>query len=141
MANISYDGMNELMNAVMKDMNVFDDEAQEELLNAGADVTIDEVKSEMSRSKFDIEKFGNKIKKSKMKKDKNGVHYMTVSPSGTEHGQRIATILFVLNYGRSKKYGEITGGHFWTKAVKKSQTKAMQKFEETLKKILEERGL
>ena len=67
---------------------------------------------------------------------------MTVTVKGKNlTGARNATILFVLNYGRSKKYGEIIGDYFWTKGTRKSEKEIQKRLEEIAKEKLKERGL
>ena len=77
-----------------------------------------------------------------MKKSKNGEYYSIVSLNGkNERGERFATIAFVLNYGRQKKYGLIKGQYFWTRAVKSANNTITQVYEKETSKILDERGL
>ena len=52
-----------------------------------------------------------------------------------------ATVLFVLNYGRAKEYGQITGTYFWTKGVRTAQKRVNAELERILTQKLKERGL
>lgn len=129
----------------MKKADLFDEENQSRLLDMGADVVIDNIKAEMRQSGFNITKFEDKIKKTKVKKDKSGNLYVTITPRGNYTGngktRRVATILFVLNYGRRKKYGEIQGGYFWTNGAKKGEKEAYEAMTNEVEKIYRERGL
>ena len=67
---------------------------------------------------------------------------MTITAVGkNEHGTRRATVLFVLNYGRAKEYGQITGTYFWTKGVRNAQKRVNAELEKILTQKLKERGL
>ena len=75
-------------------------------------------------------------------KRKNGDPYITITAVGkNEHGTRRATVLFVLNYGRAKGYGQITGTYFWTKGVRNAQKRVNAELEKILTQKLKERGL
>ena len=83
-----------------------------------------------------------KLKAGKIKKNKNGEYYVTVTVNGKNiRGQRLATIAFVFNYGRQKKYGEIKGQYFWTRAVKQTEKILPQIYEREVTNILQERGI
>ncbi|MGN0463505.1 MAG: hypothetical protein ACI4S1_08190 [Roseburia sp.] len=138
MANVNIEGMDELIRSLEK-ANLFDDETTKEMLNAGADIITESISKEMMKSNFTIQHLISKIKKSKIKKTKQGDPKISITVKGKNaYGVRNAVILFVLNYGRDKKYGEINGGYFWTKGSRnceKAITKALTKIaEEKLKK-------
>lgn len=141
MANVKIEGMDELILTLQK-ADIFDEDTQKEMLNAGADIIISNISDEMIRSHFTIGHLTNKLTKTKIKKNKYGEPQMTVTVKGKNlTGARNATILFVLNYGRSKKYGEIIGDYFWTKGTKKSEKEIQNRLEEIAKEKLKERGL
>ena len=45
------------------------------------------------------------------------------------------------NYGRQKKYGEIKGQYYWTRAVKQTEKILPQIYEREVTNILQERGI
>ena len=133
--------VNDLIQALDK-ADLFDAESQERLLTAGSAHLIDEIKQETNRSTYNLKWISPKIKAGKMKKNKNGEYSTTVTLNGkNERGERFATIAFVLNYGRQKKYGLIKGQYFWTRAVKSTDKTISQVYEKEVNKILQERGL
>lgn len=141
MANIKIEGMDELILTLQK-ADIFDEETQKEMLNAGANITIANISDEMIKSRFSIGHLTTKLTKTKIKKNKYGEPQIGVTAKGKNaYGTRNATILFVLNYGRSKKYGEIIGDYFWTKGVRKSEKEIQKRLEEITKEKLKERGL
>ena len=147
MAEFEYDP-NAISNLIdnLNKADLFNDENENRLINIGANEVADSIKNAMGQSQFDIAKFKNKVKVSnKVKKDKNGYAYATISPQGNYTGsgkpRRLAAILFVLNYGRKKEYGEIIGDYFWTNGVKRGQKSAEEAMREEVNKIYHERGL
>ena len=108
MAKISFSGTDELM-ATLQKANVFDDEMQQELLYAAGDIIVEELQNAVRASGFRTEAYASSVKYRKtIKQDKNGDPYITITAVGkNEHGTRRATVLFVLNYGRAKEYGQI----------------------------------
>lgn len=77
-----------------------------------------------------------------IKTDKDGNKYLTVTVSGKNtRGERNATVLFVLNYGRSEPYGKIHGSYFWTRAVQRSERQVLPVYEKIINEELTERGL
>ena len=126
MADVSVSGMDDLIRALEKN-DLFSDETQAEMLNAGADIIADSISKEMMKSRFTIQHLISKIKKSKIKRSKNGDPKISVTVKGKNaFGTRNALILFVLNYGRAKKYGEIIGEYFWTRGSRNCD-KAIEK--------------
>ena len=127
----------------LNDAGLFDEDTQNKLLSAAADDLMDAVREEANRSGFDLKKTLTKLSKSKkVKRDKTGNSYLTVTVSGkNQRGERNATVAFVLNYGRSKKYGKITGSYFWTRAVKRSSKTVLSTYEKTITQELKERKL
>lgn len=122
---------------------LFSEEMQEKLLTAGADQLQEEIRTQASRAPYRLQRISSKLSRSrKIKKDKNGNYYMTVTVSGkNEKGERNATVAFVLNYGRSKQFGQIAGSFFWTKAVKKTERTILPMYEKIVNQELSERGL
>lgn len=142
MAKISFSGTDELM-ATLQKANVFDDEMQQELLYAAGDIIVEELQKMVKASGFRTEAYASSVKYRKtIKRDKNGDPYISITAVGkNEHGTRRATVLFVLNYGRAKKYGQITGTYFWTKGVRNAQKRVNAELEKILTQKLKERGL
>ena len=142
MAKISFSGTDELM-ATLQKANMFDDEMQQELLYAAGDIIVEELQKMVKASGFQTEAYASSVKYRKtIKQDKNGDPYITITAVGkNEHGTRRATVLFVLNYGRAKGYGQITGTYFWTKGVRNAQKRVNAELEKILTQKLKERGL
>ena len=142
MANISITGVDELM-ATLQKANVFDENMQQELLYAAGDIIVEELQKMVKESGFQTEAYASSVKYRKtIKRDKNGDPYISITAVGkNEHGTRRATVLFVLNYGRAKKYGKITGTYFWTKGVRNAQKRVNAELEKILTQKLKERGL
>ena len=142
MANISITGADELM-ATLQKANVFDENMQQELLYAAGDIIVEELQKMVKASGFQTEAYASSVKYRKtIKRDKNGDPYISITTVGkNEHGTRRATVLFVLNYGRAKKYGQITGTYFWTKGVRNAQKRVNAELEKILTQKLKERGL
>ena len=142
MANISITGVDELM-ATLQKANVFDEDMQQELLYAAGDIIVEELQKMVKASGFQTEAYASSVKYRKtIKRDKNGDPYITITAVGkNEHGTRRATVLFVLNYGRSAEYGKIDGTYFWTKGVRSAQKRVNAELEKILKQKLKERGL
>ena len=142
MASFTVEGLDEAINGLQK-MDLFDGETQEELLCDAGDTLVNLIRTEMSKSRLRLDDMTQKVTYSKkIKTDKNGVPSITVTASGkTAQGQRNATVLFVLNYGRDKKYGQITGGYFWTIAVQKAKGIIPARLQKIAEKKLKERGL
>ena len=142
MAKISFSGTDELM-ATLQKANAFDDETQQELLYAAGDIIVEELQNAVRASGFRTEAYASSVKYRKtLKQDKNGDPYITITAVGkNEHGTLSATVLFVLNYGRAKEYGQITGTYFWTKGVRNAQKREKAELEKILTQKLKERGL
>ena len=142
MANISITGVDELM-AKLQKANVFDEDMQQELLYAAGDIIVEELKKMVKASRFQTEAYASSVKYRKtIKRDKNGDPYISITAVGkNEHGTRRATVLFVLNYGRAKGDGQITGTYFWTKGVRNAQKRVNAELEKILTQKLKERGL
>ena len=142
MAKISFSGTDELM-ATLQKANAFDDETQQELLYAAGDIIVEELQKMVKASGFQTEAYASSVKYRKtIKQDKNGDPYITITAVGkNEHGTRRATVLFVLNYGRAKEYGQITGTYFWTRGVRNAQKRVNTELEKILTQKLKERGL
>ena len=142
MANISITGVEELM-ATLQKANVFDENMQQELLYAAGDIIVEELQKMVKASGFQTEVYASSVKYRKtIRRDRNGVPYISITAVGkNEHGTRRATVLFVLNYGRAKEYGQITGTYFWTKGVRNAQKRVNAELEKILTQKLKERGL
>ena len=142
MAKISFSGTDELM-ATLQKASAFDDETQQELLYAAGDIIVEELQKMVKASGFRTEAYESSVKYRKtIKRDKNGDPYISITAVGkNEHGTRRATVLFVLNYGRAKEYGQITGTYFWTKGVRNARKRVNAELEKILTQKLKERGL
>lgn len=142
MAKFEVDGLDEAIRSLEK-ANLFDEETVQEMLHAAADIFVEEVQSEMMRSPFRLADTAKKVKyNKKIKFDKYGDPFVRVTVNGkNEKGQRNAAVVFVLNYGRDKAFGQITGGYFWTVAKEKAKVKISKRLQEIANNILRERGL
>lgn len=142
MAEISFDGTDDVIRA-LSEFDLFDEQTQTKLLEAGYENLRSLIVEEGGRSGQDIGRMLKKLSKpKKAKKDKQGIYYVTVSPSGkNERGERNGAVLFVLNYGRSEPYGKIQGSYFWTRAVRRSERQVLPVYEKIINEELTERGL
>lgn len=127
----------------LQGLDMFDDETQSKLLNAGSELLMDTIQEEAGRSPYRLKNILAKLSRSsKPKTDKSGMKYVEVTVSGkNERGERNATVAFVLNYGRSKKFGKITGSYFWTRAVKRAEKGVLETYEDVITEQLKERKL
>ena len=107
------------------------------------DIIVEELQNAVRSSGCRTEADASSVKYRKtIKRDKNGDPYISITAVGkNEHGTRRATVLFVLNYGRAKEYGQITGTYFWTKGVRNAQKRVNAELEKILTQKLKERGL
>ena len=142
MAKIKISGTDELL-ATLQNENIFDEDMERELLYAAGDIIVEELQNAVRASGFRTEAYASSVKYRKtIKQDKNGDPYITITAVGkNEHGTRRATVLFVLNYGRSAEYGKIDGTYFWTKGVRSAQKRVNAELEKILTQKLKERGL
>lgn len=122
--------------------DLFDEESQTRLLKIGSSSLIEQIDAEARRSQYNLKFISPKLKAGKIKKNKNGDYTVTVTVNGKNPaGERLATIAFVFNYGRQKKYGEIKAQYFWTRAVKQTEKIVPQLYEREVTKIFQERGI
>ena len=131
MAQFEFDASS-VIEALQK-ADLFDDAASTELLKAGASLLTDTIQEE---------EISDKAGPSSVRRDKNGTHYISVSVKGKNaRGERLATIAFVLNYGRQKKYGLIAPSYMWTRAVQRAEKSIGRIYENIVNRILKERGI
>lgn len=142
MAEFQVDGLTELIQKLESD-GLYSDEVAGEILFAQADEMKSETQKEMQKSPYDLDRISKKVGYTKkVKTDKDGVKYVTVSIKGkNERGERNATVAFVLNYGRSAQYGAIRGGHFWTRANQRVQKRALAIAEKKAEEYYKSKGL
>ena len=142
MAKVKISGTEELL-ATLQSENLFDEDMEKELLYAAGDIIVDELRRMVRNSGFRTAEYASSVKYSKtIKKDKNGYPYISITATGkNRQGERRATVLFVLNYGRSEKYGKIQGTYFWTKGVRNAQKRVDAELEKIMTQKLQERGL
>ena len=139
---VDTDSMNGFVSFLQSE-GLFSEDIQAKLLTAGADMLQSEIRTQAGRTPYRLNDITSKLSHSKkIKKDKDGNYYTTVTVSGKNgKGVRNATIAFVLNYGRSKKFGKISGSYFWTKAVRKADRAILPAYEEIVTQELSERSL
>lgn len=142
MATLNVVGMDDVAK-IMQKADLFDEETQTDLLLAGTRHLRETIVSEISRARYNLKFVSPKLtKQTKAQKDKNGNYYMTVSVSGkNQRGEKNAVVAFVLNYGRSEKYGKIEGSYYWTIAVSRAEKTVVPIYEEIIKKKMQERGV
>lgn len=128
--------------AALKDADLFDTEAEKEMLFAAGDILADNVRAEMLRSGYHMEGIAENAKcKHILRKTKDGYNSVVVSVYGKNaNGTRNAIIAFVLNYGRRKKCGEIRPSHYWSAANAKAEPAIAREMERIAEKFLRERG-
>lgn len=141
MAKFTADGFDVALGELAR-ADLFTDENITAILHAGAEVMVDEVRKEMQRAPLNISHLTGKIRyKSGFKRYKDGTPYVTVTAMGkNKTGDSNSVILFVLNYGRSKKYGYIPPSLFWTKAAATAEPKITAAMQAAADKILAGKG-
>ena len=141
MADFQVSGLDELIHR-LESMELFDEEFQRELLFDGADIMTSAVKSGMS-----VHGTGEMVKKigytKTVKLTKSGARRVTVTAKGRhrESKQRYATIAFVLNYGRSERFGRIPASYAWTKARLTAEPRIAERWERAVTERLKMKGL
>lgn len=142
MANLSFDGIDGVINA-LQDADLFTEDIQQELLTAAERHLSEVIRQEIGRAPYDLSFVNKKLTKNrKIKKDKNGDYYLTVSVTGkNSRGERNATVAFVLNYGRREVFGKIEGSYFWTRAVQRSSNSLLPVYEKVITEKYREKGL
>lgn len=145
MADITFSGFDEMIRA-LDAAGKLDDAAVQDILEAGANVALDEIRGSVRRSRYKISNYAEYIQKSRVKRRRDGDPYISIYPNGkNERGVKRATILFVLNYGRRQgsrnRGGEIDADYFWTNASKRAQDRAAKAMEDALTKKLKQEGL
>ena len=140
--DVDFSSMDNLIRS-LEEMDLFDEDMQSKMLNAGADHLMDTIRKEAGSSGYRLSRISSKLSKSrKIKKDKNGNYFTSVTVTGkNERGERNATVAFVLNYGRSEKYGKIEGSYYWTRAVNRTEKSLQGVYEDIVTEELNERGL
>ena len=139
---VDFESMGDMIRSLQA-LDLFDDETQTKLLNAGSDLLMDTIREEAGRSPHNLKRIVGKLSRSKKPKtDKSGTRYVEVTVSGkNDRGERNATVAFVLNYGRSEKFGKITGSYFWTRAASRANKAVLETYENIITDELAERKL
>lgn len=139
--DVDFSSMDNMIKS-LKGLDMFDEDMQRKLLNAGADFLVRTISEEAGRSDYHLKRISSKLSKSRtIKRDKDGNYYVTVTVNGkNDRGERNATVAFVLNYGRSEKYGRIQGSYYWTRAVKRTEKNVQTVYEEIVTEELKERS-
>lgn len=143
MADIKISGVNETMLELKKANLLDDEETLKEILFAGAEILAEEIKKRMDTSGFAVSGYKNSITyDKKVKRTKSGNPYVSVYARGKNSQEEPrGLVLFVLNYGRSAEYGEITGTYFWSNATKAANDLVEKTIEKICTQKLKERGL
>ena len=139
---LSFEGMDELIRRMEK-ADILDDDTLGEMLFSGADDMVASINEAMDKSRFSLADYKGCVSYTrKVKRDKQKVPYVVVSPRGkNRHGVSRGVVLFVLNYGRHKRKGYFYGDFFWTIAKQRSQTNFIKICEDIATEKLKERGL
>lgn len=141
MAKFETSGIDGMM-ATLKDADVLDEETIKEIMTEAGKIITAEIKKRVAQSGFATDGYVKSIKPTKIKENEYGEPYIQVTAVGkNEHGERRATVLFVLNYGRGAEYGKIEGTYFWTKGTRNAQKRVNAELEKLLEQKLKERGL
>lgn len=120
--------------------DLFTDEAEAKMLDAGGQVLEQAIAAAVRRSHHvRTGQLVSSIKRSStVKKDKHGTPYITVTAVGkTRKGMRHAVKGFVLNYGRRTR-GRIRADHFWTDAAEKATPAVEKAMQDAADRILSE---
>lgn len=143
MADFNSSGVTDVLRA-LEQADLFDDDAAGQLLGKGAELLVENVRREMRSAPYRLGSILNKVRRKggKLRRDKEGRPYVSVTINGSNaRGERNAAVAFVLNYGRSEKYGRIEPAHFWTRAKQQTAEQLPGAYAEVAEKILKERGL
>ena len=142
MAKFAVDGLDDIIRQ-LEESDIYSDEAAQDILFELADEMTEAAKTEMQKSPFDLGRIAGRVGYTKrVKTDSKGVKSVTVTVKGKNaRGESNATVAFVLNYGRSEKYGAIPGGYFWTRANKHVQTQALDIAEKKAEQYYKSKGL
>lgn len=142
MAEIQTDGLTEFIRQLETD-GLFSDEVAKEMLFAMADNMVETAQQKMNSSRYDMARLSKKVGYTKkVKEEKNGGKSVTVTVKGkNKRGERNATVVFVLNYGRRKQYGRIEPAHFWTHASQEAKEKAQEIAENAATEYYKSRGM
>ncbi len=110
----------------------------ERMLYGMADIVVEELRrAYRAAGHGDTGATERAIKYRKHIKWRNGIPSLTVTVSGKrKDGQRYATVAFVLNYGRKKEYGQITGSYFWNRAIEAAEPRAVARCNEIIEQAL-----
>lgn len=146
MADIVLEGMDDLIRA-LDAAGKMDEDTIQEILEAGADVAVEEIRREIRRSRYRIADYAGHVQRGKVKRKKgSGDPYISVTLSGnTKNGTPRSTVAFVLNYGREERTrsrgGAIAADYFWTRGTQNAQKKAAEAMEAVLRDKLKQEGL
>lgn len=142
MAKFEVDGVTAVIQG-LEEANLYNDEVAKDILFAMADEMTDTVRSEMAKAPFDLDRISSKVGYTKkVATDSKGVKTVTVTIKGkNDRGERNATVAFVLNYGRSEKYGAIRGGYFWTSATRHMKKRVQEIAEKKAEQYYKSKGL
>lgn len=142
MAKFEATGLSEFIQE-LEEADLYGEEVAREMLFEMADEMTETAQTEMHKSPFDLDRIAKKVGYTKkVKTDKNGVKSITVTVKGNnERGERNATVAFVLNYGRSERYGAIQGGYFWTRANKHMEKRVLDIAEKKAEQYYKSKGL
>lgn len=121
MARLTYSDLSNAINQMHK-ADIFNDQNVKEILTAGTDVMLDNVKTAFVRAGHNNPGKPRRTGKTlrhfarsrKVRRTKDDVPYMVVTVNGKdERGQRYGTKAFVLNYGR-RRGGRIPADYYLT---------------------------
>lgn len=142
MAEFQTDGLTEFIRQLEQD-DLFNDEVAGEMLFSMADEMVDSVQKKMRSTRYDMARLSKKVGYTKkIKNEKNGGKSVTVSVKGKNaRGERNATVVFVLNYGRREEYGRLAPMHFWDSATQETIDKAQEIAENAATEYYKSKGL
>lgn len=129
MAQFDADGIEEAIRQLQR-ADLFVDENVKTLLETGAEIMLESVKSAFiqsghnnQRERRTGETFHHITRARRVAKDKRGTPYMYVTINGKDRrGQRYGAKGFVLNYGR-RRGGKIPADYYWSNAVQSTWQK------------------
>jgi len=104
MYSVTHVGLNALKDA-LKDIERIPEDVQDEMLNAQADIVVDaqvHTAGTMLQGPYNEGEVARSVFKSKPRKKKTG-RYIDVGFKGEQHGNRLAEIAFVNEYGKKSQ--------------------------------------
>ena len=122
---------------------LYNDEVAGEMLFSQASEMVSATRKKMHSTRYNMSRLSKKVGfTKKLTEEKNGGKSVTVTVKGkNKRGERNATVVFVLNYGRREEYGRLAPMHFWNAAEQETKEKAQEIAENAATEYYKSRGM